>query len=312
VYEQITTTGGRYTDRDSPPGIFKYCVSEEAWVFTIAGVSKGANAMDCSWLLKSPETEATSLAYIVEEDWKVWTGAVDEADIDITCVECEDTKHFARSETKDVGCNFHGECNDDKVCQCEENFAGSRCSICAECVHLDLVLESGDDNDLYIDDLYMELTSKLEGPFMRLDNSDNKPIEVDGRMVRYHAGKDLYGKWITKSPLYVFFYWGGRYVFWDIEDCLTKTDGDRREDLVLFFKSFHPAWSLGKEGEPLYITDVDRNRWEKANLKWKSFEEYKKNPEYTVGSYTKVEFQCSDPLESQSQSQCPYQRRWTN
>lgn len=304
IYEQITMASSRYKDRESsPPGIFKYCESEEAWVFTIAGVSKGATVMDCKWLLKSPETEATSLAYIVEEDWKVWTGAVDEADIDITCVECEDTKDITTNETADVGCNFHGECNDQKECLCEENFAGDRCSICAGCELLELVEESGNENNLY-----MELTSKLEGKFKRLDDSDNRPIEVDGRLVRYHAGEELLsGKWVTKSPLYVFFYWSGRYVFWDIENYLTKTDGDRpcREDLVMFFESFHPAWSLGKEGEePWYVSDIDRNHWEKTNLKWKSFDDYKENPEYTVGSYKKVKFQCRYPLESQSQ--CPY------
>ena len=303
VYEQITATGDWYTDASSPPGIFKYCKSEEAWVFTIDGVSKGANALDCSWLLKSPETEANSLAYIVEEDWKVWTGAIDESDIDITCVECEDSKYKSSTATTDVGCNFHGECLEDKVCHCEENFAGPICSICADCELNELVEGIGDDNDLY-----MELTSKLDGKFKRLDNSDNQPIEVDGRMVRYHAGIDFTGRWITKIPLYVFFYWSGRYVFWDIEESLTKTYGnrrDRREDLVSFFESFHPFWS---EGEPWYVSDIDRNRWEKTNLKWKSFEEFKENPEYSAGSYKKVKFQCGDPLEIQSKFQCPYKK----
>lgn len=281
VYVQVSPTGEFYAeDSETPPGIFRYCKQENAWVFTIDKISKGANADDCSWLLKSPETDAPTLDDLPEADWEVWTGAIEQSTVDITCLDCTDTKSMrAEYQIKDSGCNFHGECgeNDKRgICDCLPGFSGTRCSRCSGCVLLDI----------------LNGTERI-GTFKRLDRSIDEPVEVYDRTVRYNVTKESTGNWVPARPFHAFFYWNDRYVLWNLEDAMNVTlgedIGDNIENLVAYFDSFHAAWEIS---QPWYVAEINRDRWEKAEPKWKPFDDYRENPEYTVGSYEKFKYEC--------------------
>eukprot|EP00554_Chaetoceros_debilis_P007097 CAMPEP_0194077014 /NCGR_PEP_ID=MMETSP0149-20130528/3707_1 /TAXON_ID=122233 /ORGANISM="Chaetoceros debilis, Strain MM31A-1" /LENGTH=684 /DNA_ID=CAMNT_0038757907 /DNA_START=64 /DNA_END=2118 /DNA_ORIENTATION=- len=298
LYRQISSKGNPDFGLNSPPGIIKYCEQLESWVFSIKGVSKGANANDCSWLVKSPETEVLTLNHVPEGDWQVWTGAIVEGDVDITCVECKDTER-ADGQTFDVGCNYHGECNSDKTCTCEEGFAGTTCSMCSGCTRFKF------EDRVNEDDLGAMLNSQYPGNFKRLDKDDGHPLELYDNLVYYHAIKKD-GEWIAADPLFTFFYWGDQYVLWNLQYAV-HIFGDRRKNLIEFFETFHSAWDFQKEkSEPRYVSQDTDDRWDQTPLKWRLFTEYEKNSDFSIGQYHELAFRCVE--EEATFDQCPYRQ----
>ena len=100
-------------------GKFFYCQAEEAWVFTIANITTDKDRYDdCRWLFRSPTTNGYDLASESSEGWKVWTGRIQLAkDFRLAGAACSD----------DSDCNYHGSCESDGRCECEDGWAGKFC-----------------------------------------------------------------------------------------------------------------------------------------------------------------------------------------
>eukprot|EP00978_Attheya_sp_CCMP212_P030218 scaffold110333_cov57-Attheya_sp.AAC.1 len=81
VYYQLNKNGGK----------FSYCESEEAWVFTINGVSS-TSSDTCNWFLRSPKTKEYSLGDVPTTGWSFWNedNASVSADLvfRLSCGEC--------------------------------------------------------------------------------------------------------------------------------------------------------------------------------------------------------------------------------
>ena len=89
------------------PAEIIYCSEIESWVFQHRNIRTSLNEEqenDCSWLLKSPNTESYDLIELAEEtEWYMWTGLTEsDYPISIECNECDDTS----------SCNYHGQCID--------------------------------------------------------------------------------------------------------------------------------------------------------------------------------------------------------
>lgn len=231
VYAQRGRHGKDGFGKDQSAGEIKYCEQENAWVFTIPGVSKGANANDCSWLLKSPETEALTLDEVPEHDWKIWIEIVEEENVDITCVDCEDNIRSAE-QTGVMSCNFNGRCDTStKKCDCESPFMGSQCSICGGCSVLQLNL----------------LKSEGKTYFKRLDDG-GEPFELYGRPVFFydhHLNPDT--PIDLREELVVVCYTGENWAIFN-ETSIEFGDDIETEtvsrQLLEFFQTFHSQWDL--------------------------------------------------------------------
>ena len=89
------------------PAEIIYCSEIESWVFQHRNIRTSLNEEqenDCSWLLKSLNTESYDLIELAEEtEWYMWTGLTEsDYSISIECNECDDTS----------SCNHHGQCID--------------------------------------------------------------------------------------------------------------------------------------------------------------------------------------------------------
>jgi hypothetical protein len=215
----------------SPPGKFSYCDSENAWVFTVAGVTKGVTD-GCDWLMRSPAAiDAYSLHEAPSTGWSIWTGILEHAStFEISCGECE----------ADVDCNYHGRCN-QKHCVCDEPWMGTKCETCAACTQLSqefLTEYDGSENET--------------SPFIQLEGS-----EVYGRPVYYKNETSAIRKSlldfdltvdIPPGTIEVLFYAGTRFYIssWtnflsDPDRGMEDSDVDRLRDI---FKDFHSTWHL--------------------------------------------------------------------
>jgi len=71
------------------PAKFQYCKSIRAWVFTHDYLRKSKHDdSDCPWLLRSEETDVFDIEE-VEGQWQVWAGVISNAEVSISCNECE-------------------------------------------------------------------------------------------------------------------------------------------------------------------------------------------------------------------------------
>lgn len=230
--------GGRpvYYQRDrqdgfgegSPPGKFSYCDSENAWVFTIDGVTKGVTD-GCDWLMRSPAAlDAYSLHEAPTSGWSIWTGILDSAStFEISCGECE----------ADVDCNYHGICS-DKQCICERPWIGTKCETCAACTQLSQQVFTEQQDGIEDESI----------PFVQLEGT-----EVYGRPVYYKNGTSIgtLNDWvfeITPGTIEVLFYAGTRFYIsvWtnfiaDTNRGMDDNDVDRLRDI---FEDFHSTWHL--------------------------------------------------------------------
>ncbi len=289
VYKQQLAGDSDFGD-DSPPGQFSYCIKEEAWVFSIPGVTKGSNADDCSWLLKSPETEVLTLNYVPEGDWQVWTGAIDEGFVDITCAECMGGEK-TDDQTGDIGCNFHGQCRENGTCDCVDGFLGTQCSTCADCSIVEI------DNEIS-ESLGYELKLKWPGNFKRLDYPDGRAYEFYDRPVYYHSTKDMnldvLSKEITEDPLVVFLYWADQYVLWDFSDrVLEGRYNERKAELKTILDAFHPLWGYDEsKAKPSFVSEQTKARLGMRGLKWRAYDDYLQNPDFSIGEYETLDFHC--------------------
>ncbi len=289
VYRQ-RLAGDSDFGKDSPAGEIRYCKKEEAWVFRIPHVSKGSNADDCSWLLKSPETDALSLNHVPEEDWKVWTGTIDEGTVDITCVECVN-EDLAENQIYHIGCNFHGECRGDGTCSCQDGFVGAQCSTCADCSVIDI--ESN-----VRDSFGYELKWKWPGTFHRLDYPDGTAFDLYDRPVFYYMKGETIDVGVP-APLIVFFYWADQYALWDFSDRVSCTAGiscntnQQIDELREFLEAFHPLWDfLEDKKKPEYVSEQTSARSGMKGLKWRGYEDYLENSDFSIGKFSELNFNC--------------------
>lgn len=244
------------SDPESGPykwGKISYCQQVNAWVFSIEGLKKGANADDCSWLIKSPETDAFNLDQVPEGDWVAWTGRIVETVVDITCIECD------AGEIATVGCNFHGNCSaTESTCQCETSFLGYQCEVCAACEtksHNGNFFASAKAKVLSIvgnETVANELFQFNETSLFEILLKDDTPVEVYDRQVYYIEG--------SKGDLMFLVYTGGTYSI-----RLTTSDQLNRKSLTEYLETFHSFWD--SNSTLLFETQVTREM-SSIGLQW--------------------------------------------
>jgi len=96
VYVEMKKLDGSPFDTELPewlvvkvPAKFQYCKSIRAWVFTHDYLRKSKHDdSDCPWLLRSEETDVFDIEE-VEGQWQVWAGVISNAEVSISCNECE-------------------------------------------------------------------------------------------------------------------------------------------------------------------------------------------------------------------------------
>lgn len=222
-------------------GKISYCDQVNAWIFSIEGLGKGAKKNDCSWLIKSPETDAFSLDDVPEGDWVAWTGRLVETVVDITCIECEP------GEKNAVGCNFNGDCLEkERTCDCKDLFLGFQCEVCTACASL---THSGDfwaeietemltvatiRNETGIVDIQSQFNST---EFFQSLLKDETAVEAYDRQVYYIGG-------VTEDILFLL-YSGSKYSIRYISgEVLTNTNGETLADakLTSYLVTFHSFW----------------------------------------------------------------------
>mmetsp|Transcript_1498 Transcript_1498/g.2990 ORF Transcript_1498/g.2990 Transcript_1498/m.2990 type:complete len:644 (-) Transcript_1498:1480-3411(-) len=254
----------------SPPGKFSYCDSEDAWVFTVEGVTKQVTD-SCNWLMRSPQaTDAYSLHEASSAaGWSIWTGILQDASssFEISCGECE----------TDVDCNYHGSCV-EKQCVCEMPWIGTKCQTCAACTQLSQkVLRTdfgNEDEDI---------------PFIQLPGSIvyDRPVYFKNGTSIGACATNVYGGNVCQSyeveklpngTIEVLFYAGTRYYIMIWQDFMadytlgmTEDDLDR---LGAIFKGFHSTWNLDDNPNQTIAvyTDVTTNPMP-LEVKWNVFQE---------------------------------------
>lgn len=106
-----------------------YCNEIGSWVFRhplISTTPNGRGENECSWLWRSPQTEDHNIL-MADNQWEAWIGKVQPfAEVLISCNEC--------SERSD--CNYHGSCEENNVCKCDESYFGGRCEFDTPCESL--------------------------------------------------------------------------------------------------------------------------------------------------------------------------------
>jgi hypothetical protein len=246
----------------NPPGKISYCKKVDAWVFSIEGISKGANAGDCSWLMKSPETKAFYLGDVPEEDWVAWTGLITETIVDITCAECE------HGDNQSVDCNFRGDCSHDtETCDCYDDFMGFRCEACTACRSLQSVgfldaLENenstetetiGDTNG------FQSVTSEVsEAVFMFLADGNGADMKVYDRPVHYFNMASQNGTSGHAFALLV--YTGSQYTLRLVNKSL--------EQCIEYLEYFHSMWDFDKK-DTIQLFETEETRVHSPiGLKW--------------------------------------------
>lgn len=231
---------------DNPDGSFSwgkisYCDQVNAWIFSIEGLGKGAKKNDCSWLIKSPETDAFSLDDVPEGDWVAWTGRLVETVVDITCIECEP------GEKNAVGCNFNGDCLEkERTCDCKDSFLGFQCEVCTACASLthsgdfwaeietEMLTVANIRNETRIVDIQSQFNST---EFFQSLLKDETAVEAYDRQVYYIGG-------VSEDILFLM-YTGSKYSIRYISaEALTDTNGEALIDtkLTSYLETFHTFW----------------------------------------------------------------------
>eukprot|EP00551_Chaetoceros_affinis_P005841 CAMPEP_0203684322 /NCGR_PEP_ID=MMETSP0090-20130426/47976_1 /ASSEMBLY_ACC=CAM_ASM_001088 /TAXON_ID=426623 /ORGANISM="Chaetoceros affinis, Strain CCMP159" /LENGTH=938 /DNA_ID=CAMNT_0050553493 /DNA_START=56 /DNA_END=2872 /DNA_ORIENTATION=- len=241
IYHQRGKSGMDAFGLDSPGGTFSYCADEEAWVFTINNVTKGASDekdSSCNWLMKSEKTDAHSLHMVDMEGWIVWTGILKVVeDFSVSCIECQ-----SDTGTVDVGCTYHGQCVKER-CACEKDWMGSQCETCVSCQVLTMVI----DNTLNY--------------YHRMDEDDNStvrgtsPFQVYGRPVYYLGDAD--GN--INPKLEIILYAGRRYVIWDLKEDNEVSIEDDLKDIQEFLSSLHSTWDFDTKAKLAFASEPTDN-----------------------------------------------------
>eukprot|EP00577_Skeletonema_sp_RCC1716_P005244 CAMPEP_0113387154 /NCGR_PEP_ID=MMETSP0013_2-20120614/8386_1 /TAXON_ID=2843 ORGANISM="Skeletonema costatum, Strain 1716" /NCGR_SAMPLE_ID=MMETSP0013_2 /ASSEMBLY_ACC=CAM_ASM_000158 /LENGTH=769 /DNA_ID=CAMNT_0000270033 /DNA_START=12 /DNA_END=2318 /DNA_ORIENTATION=+ /assembly_acc=CAM_ASM_000158 len=113
---------------ETVPAEIIYCEDLEAWVFRHKNIRTSLDELEeneCSWLLKSPQTESFDLIELGQSFWNVWLGQVErEYPIFVGCNDCYDN----------AGCNHHGKCNsEEQRCECYDTHFGIHCEFERPC-----------------------------------------------------------------------------------------------------------------------------------------------------------------------------------
>jgi hypothetical protein len=249
------TSEGEIDEFPGPPGKISYCKSINAWVFSIKGVAKGIGAQDCSWLMRSPETNKFHLSEVAESDWLVWTGVITETNVDITCLECRP------SENVIVGCNYHGTCSSEEICSCQDDWLGYRCETCTACKALEIVgspgakrnftktiiHESTIDND---SNGFDSPNNDLDGLEFSILNHNGTDMEVYDRPVFYINLKSKIHK--SGEHFVLLFYTGSKYTIRIVHKSY--------DQCISYLESFHSLWDFDIDVAPLYETEVTREQ----------------------------------------------------
>lgn len=109
------------------PAEIVYCQDIESWVFRHKYVTTSSDPdkeNECSWLLRSPQTESFDITELAEDtEWFVWRGLVhSDYKVHIECVECDN----------DADCNYKGVCSDE-TCDCADDYFGTHCQFEQPC-----------------------------------------------------------------------------------------------------------------------------------------------------------------------------------
>lgn len=99
----------------------KYCRRINVWVFSHPHILV---ENECSWLWRSSETLDFDVMTTANTPWEAWVGELKpQAQVSMTCNEC--------SALRD--CSYHGSCNDNSVCICDEMHFGDTCAFTNPC-----------------------------------------------------------------------------------------------------------------------------------------------------------------------------------
>jgi len=172
----LTTTGAEIV----------YCEDIESWVFRHEHIRTSLSEdleNDCSWLLKSPETDSYDIIELAEEsEWFVWKGLIEsEYRISIECNECDDH----------AGCNYSGKCVDE-ICDCDDEHFGILCQYERPCP----VIRSEKDNTTTLSLLGDALDDEVDfvevygRPVYVINNMRGKPFSL--LRLGYPADGDQY------------------------------------------------------------------------------------------------------------------------
>lgn len=252
-----------------PPGKIRYCQNIGAWVFTIKGVRKGASANDCSWLLKSPETEANNLAEVPEEDWVVWDGSyLTETTVDITCIEC----------SAPVDCTFQGVCKPDtKMCECHEPRMGFQCETCARWEKMTIDLTNVDVKETTFD----ALPSKLNVEILKKNNVNR--TEIYGNPVFY--SKEESDQIPSIGNYWVMINTGSRYAIYHMKI-------PSKVSLHDYLQNFHSSWTTYQDSEPLVESEIADGPLLNFNVRWYYYNSDTRQDK--DGKEVKISFECLD------------------
>ena len=195
-------------------------------------------------------TKQTQITYTFSDapvsGWKVWTGILDAAELDITCGECE----------KDVDCNYHGSCK-DKRCICDEPWIGNKCQTWSACSRLDPAVTA---------EYYGTEFEEPLAPFEQL-----KDIEVYERPVYYKKTEEFCTfvdgicEDLPPGTVEIMFYAGTRfYISHWREFMLNPDEGIVEADLAKmreYFNDFHSTWHLddNKDKRIIFYTKATSN-----------------------------------------------------
>lgn len=142
------------------PAEIIYCADIESWVFRHPNITTALTddqENECSWLLRSPNTESFDITELAEEsEWYVWKGLiVSDYKIHIECINCYEVSD----------CNYNGKCV-ERACDCNPDHFGTHCQFEQPCN----VIRSEKDN-----------TTTLELLGDQYDEEGEDFVEVYGR-----------------------------------------------------------------------------------------------------------------------------------
>lgn len=201
-------------------GKFFYCSDEEAWVFSVSGVTKGSSRNnECNWLLRSPTTREYELSQVSLDGWKIWNGNV------------ETVHNFRYGNTdcdSESDCNYHGSCSEGD-CECDEGYIGKFCKL--EAIICDTLT-------FYIGDTVVQSFSLL--------------VDISGVGVVVYGRPAFYWQHPEEGWIGVILYTGRRWfiAIWNEDD---KTLNDLRQALSDPF--FHAHWSKLYESYTFIFSD---------------------------------------------------------
>mmetsp|Transcript_20385 Transcript_20385/g.58971 ORF Transcript_20385/g.58971 Transcript_20385/m.58971 type:complete len:591 (-) Transcript_20385:139-1911(-) len=164
------------------PAEIIYCEKIESWVLRHGKIRTSNNTdtpeNECSWLLRSPETDSYDIIELAEErEWFVWRGLIEtNYRVSIECNECNDN----------ADCNYNGKCahdseSDSDICVCDENHFGVACQFQQPCEVIRSEKDSTTTLTLLADPNDEEGTKFVESygrPVYVIDNMSGKPFSL--------------------------------------------------------------------------------------------------------------------------------------